>query len=187
MHDDFDELMSDEFLEGLDDESNVKEAAEIKAAQKPVWVSEDEAHTTFKTWGAILQLKRDKKVSIKALGKVADSKTPKSVYEIKKSEVAGLVGRSAQSIFRKSSFSKDVLTFFDYTNGKLLALHEKEQFKQKSRSKKTGVRVNKKEDLVKEVQDLREKVKDLECRQVKDTLDLVLTQMPFDLRQKLRM
>lgn len=187
MHDDLVELMSNEFLVGLDDESGVKEVSEIEVDQKPTWVSENEAHTTFKVWGAILQLKQDKRERIKSLGKVADSKTPKSIYEMKKSEVAKLVDLSPQSIFRASSFSSDILSFFNDENIVLLALHEQEQKKQLSRSKVTGVRANKKEDLVNEVQYLRDKVRELECRQVKDTLDLVLTKMPFDLMQKLRM
>lgn len=187
MYDDLDDLMSDDFLDGLDDKPDVNKLAKIETTKMPAWVNEDVAHTTYKSWCAIQKLKCDKQASIKALGKVADSKTPKSIYEIKKSEVAKLVGLSSQSIFRTSSFSSDILGFFEEENIVLLALHKQEQKKQKSRSKVTGVRANKKEDLVSEVQDLRNKVRELECRQVKDTLDLALMKMPFDLRQKLRM
>ena len=183
MHDDLAGLMSEEFLDSLDAKGKDNP---LKEVEKPVWVQE-ERHTTHRAWQAILALKAKKEISIRTFGKVADSKTLKSVYEIKKSEVAKIVGVSAQSIFRASSFSSNVLDFFNSENIELLKLHKKEQQKQKLRNKKTGLRVNKKENLVKEVQELRKKVRELECRQVKDTLDLALIQMPFDLRQKLRM
>jgi len=48
-------------------------------------------------------------------------------------------------------------------------------------------RAKRKDDLVFEVQDLRNKVRELECRQAKDTIDIVLSKMPIDLRRRLRM
>ncbi|MDU0114012.1 hypothetical protein RT723_13580 [Psychrosphaera aquimarina] len=182
--DDLDALMSDDFLDSLDVKNN--DDKHHQQVDWPVWVK-SESHTTYRVWKAILKLKVTKEFQIANFGKVADGKTPKSLYRIKKSEVALAVGVSAQSIFRSSMFSKYVLQFFDVANKELLERHQREQKKQKSRFTVTGVRTKRKDDLVFEVQELRNKVKELECRQVKDTLDVVLSKMPIDLRRKLRM
>ncbi|GEA51152.1 hypothetical protein VIN01S_19560 [Vibrio inusitatus NBRC 102082] len=179
-----DTLMSDDFLNSLDVKS--KDDKHHQQVSQPSWIK-NEDHTTHRVWKAILKLKVTKELQIANFGKVADGKTPKSLYRMKKSEVALAVGVSAQSIFRSSTFSKDVLQFFDMVNKELLERYQREQKKQKSRLIATGVRTKKKDDLVLEVQDLRNKVRELECRQVKDTLDLVLSKMPIDLRRKLRM
>jgi len=185
MHDnELDELMSGSFLDSLEDDDKTVEEAKVA---KPDWVVEDEGHTTHKAWKVILTLVSEKEDGIKAFGQVADSKTPKGLYQLKKSEVAELVDVSAQSLFRASSFSSDVLTFFDKKNKALLKLHEKEQVKQKRRIKTTGVRAKKKEELVDDVQALRGKVELLECRNVKETLDLLVSQLPLDLQRKLKM
>lgn len=187
MHDDdLDELMTDDFLSSLEDDIS-EEATDSTKHEKPPWVVDDESHTTYRAWQAILTLKEHKERGIASFGKVVDRKTPKSLYQLKKSEVAVVVGVSAQSIFRTSMFSEDILEFFDTTNKALLVLHDQEQKKQLTRHRSTGVRTRKKEELVDEVQVLRNKVKELESRQVQETLDLVLSQMPIDLRRRLRM
>lgn len=181
-----DNLMSDDFLETLGDIEEVKNTKESNI-DCPTWVRDDTEHTTFKSWDAILKLKISKEHTIKALGRVADKKTLKGLYQIKKSEVAKQVGISSQSIFRTSKFSENILMFFDNVNDELLEVYEKEQRKQKLRNKNTGVRVKKKDDLVDDVQSLRARVKELESINVKDTLDLLLREMPIDLRRKLNM
>jgi hypothetical protein len=183
--DDLDAMMSDEFLDGLEDIENLGEA-ESSYIARPEWVSEDTEHTTFKAWDSILKLKSGKEQSIKSYGKVADGKTLKGIYQITKSEVASLVGITSQSIFRASKFSDNIRKFFGDVNIELLELHDKEQKKQKARSKNTGVRTRKKNVLVNDVQSLSKSVQDLEARLVKDTLDLLLQEMPIDLKRKLR-
>lgn len=178
-----DNLLSDTFLKGLDSEEITETNLDRK---KPDWVKGDQTHTTYRAWSAILKLKDDKRYSIKALGKVADDKTPKSIYQIKKSEVSRIVGISAQSIFCASSFSSDILNFFNEANSELLQLLSIEQKKQAARHKKTGIRRKRKVELVDDVQILRERVKELECRNVKETLELLLNQLPFDLQQRLK-
>jgi len=184
MHnDELNELMSDGFLDGLDEKSEA-----VNDEENPGWVSSDVAHTTYRAWKAIMQLKSEKEGGIKSFRKLATQGTAKSLYEIKKSEVSKVLGNkpSPQSIFRTSSFSSDILAFFKDANAELLEIFEKEQKKQLARSKKTGIRVKKKEVIVSEVQQLLKKVEELECRQVKDTLDLLLNNMPLDLRQRLK-
>lgn len=178
-----DELMSDEFLSSLEDTEHSKESAKVVI---PAWVSNDKAHTTRKAWEAILVLKAEKEAGIKSLGKIADNKTAKSIYQIKKSEVSNIVGISAQSMFNASSFSKKLLQFFDSVNSDLLDTHQAEQKKQQSRLKKKGVSSKKKGELVENVQVLRDKVRELECRNVKETLELLLSQLPLDLQHQLR-
>lgn len=182
--DDLDALMSDDFLDSLDIKNN--DEKHFQEVDRPVWVK-SESHTTYRIWKAILQVKVTKESQIANFGKVANEKTPTSLYRMKKSEVALAVGVSAQSIFRSSTFSKDVLRFFDVVNKELLERHLREQKKQKSRLIATGVSAKRKDDLVFEVQDLRNKVRELECRQAKDTIDIVLSKMPIDLRRRLRM
>ncbi|EHR1107753.1 hypothetical protein KS880_002294 [Vibrio parahaemolyticus] len=173
-----DELMSDEFLESLDETSD-------KSAQneQPAWVVDDPAHTTHKAYHAILDLKKEAEDAISSFGEVATNKT-KKFYQIKKSNVAKVVGRSAQSIFNASSFSKDIEAFFDDVNQELLEMHELEQEKQLNR-KKTGIRVKKKEVIVQSHQYLEKKYNELKRRSTKETLDLAAASLPIDLKRKL--
>ena len=181
MHDDLDALMSEKFLDSLDAESKDDHLQEV---EKPIWVQEDR-HTTYRAWQAILALKAEKETSIFTFGKVATSKTPKSLYQIKKSEVSKMLGISAQSMFAASSFSAELFKFLDKVNASLLKLHTQEQKKQKKRYT-TGVRSKRKEEVVNEYQQLRYRVRELECRNVKETLDLLISQLPFDLAQQLK-
>lgn len=180
---DLDELMSDEFLNSLEDTEYSKEPEKVAS---PIWLSDDKAHTTRKTWAAIWALKAEKEVSIKSLGKVADNKTAKSIYKIKKSEVSKVVGISAQGIFNTSSFSGHLRKLYNDVNSELLETHKAEQKKQQSRIKKKGVRSKKKGELVEEVQELRDRVRELECFNVRETLDLLLSQFPLDLQRQLK-
>lgn len=127
MNDDLDALISDEFLDSLDAEGKDEMQQEV---DKPNWVK-DENHTTYRAWQAMLALKAEKKTNILTLGKTATSKTPKRIYQIKKSEVANAVGISAQSMFSASSFSANLSKFFNKVNTSLLELHTQEQKKRK--------------------------------------------------------
>lgn len=175
---DLDELMSDEFMDSLDDAFT-----EPAQNEQPAWVMDDPAHTTHKAYHAILDLKKEAEEAISSFGEVATNKT-KKFYQIKKSNVARVVGRSAQSIFNASSFSKDIEAFFDDVNQELLEMHELEQKKQLKR-KKTGIRVNKKEVIVQSHQSLEKKYNELKARSVKETLDLAVAKMPLDLKAKM--
>ncbi|MDN3629780.1 hypothetical protein [Vibrio lentus] len=180
MHNDFelDELMSDKFLDSLDDTLDKSEQNEQSS-----WVVNESEHTTHKAYHAILNLKKEAEEAISSFGEVATNKT-KKFYQIKKSNVARVVGRSAQSIFNASSFSKDIEGFFDDVNQELLEMHEIEQKKQLKR-KKTGIRVNKKEVIVQSHQSLEKKYNALKARSVKETLDLAVAKMPLDLKAKM--
>ncbi|MDE1223659.1 hypothetical protein MCT03_04900 [Vibrio aestuarianus] len=180
MHNDFelDKLMSDEFLDSLDDTLDKSEQNE-----QPSWMVNEPGHTTYKAYYAILDLKKEAEEAISSFGEVATNKT-KKFYQIKKSNVAKAVGRSAQSIFNASSFSKDIEAFFDDVNKELLEMHELEQKKQLNR-KKTGIRVKKKEVIVQSHQSLEKKYNELKARSVKETLDLAVAKMPLDLKAKM--
>ncbi|CCN63548.1 conserved hypothetical protein [Vibrio nigripulchritudo POn4] len=184
--DDLEYLISEEFLSNLESESKA-EKSNIKNNAPPSWVIEDQRHTTYKAWLAILMLKREKEQTIMSLGKVLSKKVPKGYFQLKKSEVASVVGISAQSIFRTSTFSNKVLAYFDDTNSSLLKLYQAEKNRQMGRYRPAGIRPRSKQELVDEAQAIRKQIKILECRQVKETLDLLLSQMPIDLKRRLRM
>ncbi|HHC7349313.1 hypothetical protein P3467_13825 [Vibrio parahaemolyticus] len=175
---DLDELMSDEFLDSLDDAST-----EPVQNEQPSWVVNEPEHTTHKAYHVILDLKKEAEEAISSFGEVATNKT-KKFYQIKKSNVAKVVGRSAQSIFNASSFSKDIEAFFDDVNQELLEMHELEQKRQLNR-KKTGIRVKKKEVIVQSHQSLEKKYNELKSRSTKETLDLAAAGLPIDLKRKL--
>lgn len=176
---DIDEMASAEFLNSLDDSSVEQEESDV-----PSWVVNDVEQTTYKAWIAILVLKTDKLTRIKVFGKVATEKTPKSLYQIAKSEVSKQVGVSAQSIFRASSFSPDILDFFDEINKELLEAHKKEQVRQKNRHE-TGLRANKKEAIVKSHQSIESELASLKKKTTKDVLDLAVDNMALDIKLKL--
>ncbi len=173
-----DELMSDEFLDSLDDTETTP-----TDKKNPSWVIDEPKHTTYKAYYAILDLKEETQKAISSFGEVA-TKNTKKFYQIKKSNVARIVGKSAQSIFNASSFSKDIENFFNKTNRELLELHEHEQKKQLQR-KKTGIRVKNKETIVRSHQSLDKKYNDLKARSTKEVLDLAIKKMPLDLKAKM--
>jgi hypothetical protein len=177
---DIDTMIEDEFLESLD-EPKVEEVIPVT----PEWVVDNNSHTTYKAWQAILKLKSRKQLGIKSYGKVCTSKTAKSLYEIKKSEIASEVGISAQSIFRTSSFSPFILSFFNEVNAALLIFHEREQQKQKKRQRISGIRSKNKETILKNHQGLEKELTLLKARTTKETLDLVINKMPLDFKLKL--
>ncbi|EAR56576.1 hypothetical protein SKA34_01677 [Photobacterium sp. SKA34] len=176
MANELDEMMSDEFLDSLDD-------SQSPSTEKPSWVVDEPEHTTYKAYHAILDLEAAVQEAIKSFGKVATAKT-KKFYQIKKSNVARIVGLSAQSIFNTSSFSKEIERYFDEVNKALLDLHEIEQKKQVQR-KKTGIRVKKKEVIISSHQELEKKYNNVVSRSTKETLDLAIKNMPIDLKVKL--
>ena len=177
---DLDELIGEEFLKTLDDKNIQLDTPDI-----PAWVVNDENHTTYKSWHAILELKKEKENRIKNYGRVGDRKTPKSLYVISKSEVAKKVRISPQSIFRASKFSELILDFFCEVNDLLHVSYEKEQIKQKKRQKNTGVRSLKKKAMVKSHQDIEKELNQLKAKTTKEVLDLAINKMPLDFRLKL--
>ncbi len=177
-----DDLISDKFLRALDEDILIEEPD-----MRPSWVKYDEEHTTFKAWSSILNLKCEKEKQIKCYGKLADRKTPKSLFSMKKSEISKKVGISSQSIFNTSSFSEDIFSFFDNENKYLLEIHKKEQVKQRKRHKNTGIRAKKKNEIVNDYQIIDSELQRLRATSAKDTLDLALSEMPLDLRRKLGM
>ena len=177
---DLNELVSDEFLDTLD---NI--APEVSRPVYPDWVIDNESDTTYKVYYAIVQLKEEKTKGIKNYGKVASNKTAKSLFEIKKSDVSRLVGVSAQSIFRGSKFSDLARNFFDDINEDLFIYYEKEQKKQINRHKATGLRLHKKEQIVRSHQSMEQELKSIKAKTTKQVLDLVVEQLPLDLRLKL--
>ncbi|EAW26970.1 hypothetical protein ATW7_11155 [Alteromonadales bacterium TW-7] len=177
---DLDELIGEEFLKTLDDKNIQLDTPDI-----PAWVVNDENHTTYKSWHAILELKKEKENRIKNYGRIGDRKTPKSLYVISKSEVAEKMEISSQSIFRTSKFSPSILKFFDEINFSLLELYEKEQIKQRNRQKNTGIRSRKKQAIVRSHQDIENELNQLKARTTKEVLDLAIDKMPLDYRLKL--
>ena len=175
---DIDEITSDEFMDSLDDASS-----ESGQNEQPAWIVDNPNHTTHKAYYAILDLKKEAEEAIASFGKVATNKS-KKFYQIKKSNVAKAVGRSAQSIFNASSFSKDIEVFFDEVNLALLDMHELEQNRQLKRKKK-GIRLKKKEAIVQSHQSLEKKYNELKRRNTKETLDLAASGLPIDLKRKL--
>ncbi|HCE2311129.1 hypothetical protein P7M42_14390 [Vibrio parahaemolyticus] len=185
MHDqdmNLDELLDDDFFDDLGEP--VKSDATDDVEVKPDWVGNEDS-TTYKAWLAINELKSQKIDAIKKCKKPSD-RTPKSVYQLSKSEVSKLVGISAQSIFRTSSFSESILIYFDEVNAEL----QKHFDKKKARAintQNTGVRAQKKEQLVKTYQQMETELDKLKKSTTKDLLDSVTRGLPLDLRRKLNL
>lgn len=174
-----DDLFSDDFLDSLDDDSIVEQSTSL-----PPWVVDDKKHTTNRAYHAILELKVQAETAIDNFGEVETKKTPK-FYQLKKVCVAKAVGLSAQSIFNTSSFSPNILIFFNEINNALLERHQIEQKKQLNRKKRTGLRTKKKEQIVESHQGLEKKYNDLKAMKTEEVLKLSIERMPIDLRAKL--
>jgi hypothetical protein len=185
MHDKgLDDLLSDDFLDSLGDEEVLTEEEDTPI---PEGVPDDKEHTAYKAWKAILELKSEKGNAIKAYNQIANKKTPKSLYEIKKTEVGKSVGKSQQNLFYgKASFCKGLNDCIEDQNDELLELFEKEQEVLKNPKRVTGIRAKKKNEIVTDYQQLRETVELLRRKNAKETIDLVIGRMPLDLQAKLR-
>lgn len=174
---DLDDLISDDFLDALGDDTTVEQSAPAS------WVVHNKDHTTYKTYHAILELKVQAEKAIDNFGEVETNKTPK-FYQLKKSQVARKVGISAQSIFNTSSFSPHIRVFFDDINDELLKRHQTQQKKQLKR-KNTGIRRKKKEELVVSHQSIEKRYNDLKALKTAEVLNLSIEMMPIDLKAKL--
>lgn len=184
MHDkELDDLLSDDFLGALETgDSSVKQDAAI-----PEWVPESHGNNGFKAWQAIRGIRSEKENAIKSYGKIADRKTPKGLYKIKKSEVARVIGKDAQNLFAgKAAFCEPLSNFLDDQNEELFALFEKEQALLTAKQKQTGVRVKKKDQVVYEYQQMRDELNTLKCQRAKDVLDMAVSRLPLDLQEKLQ-
>lgn len=182
-----DDTLSDDFLDGLDDDSTETEEVQEAERVKPDWVSSDEEHNSYKAWSAILELVIQKEDGIKAYKKIADKSTPVGLYQVKKSEVGKRVGAAPQNLFNgKQKFCKGLRTFFKVQNKDLYKLFEKEQAVLRNPQTTTGLRAKKKALIVNEYQELREAVKLLRRKNAKEVIDLAISRMPLDLQDRLR-
>lgn len=191
MHDeDLDNLLSDDFLDSLDDEqSQEPKDAITDVLSIPDWVPNDENDTTYKAWKAICDLRDEKSAAIKDYKKVKDKTTRKSLYEINRSEVARVVDKAANNIFYGTGKSKDHLKRFLNTQNKdLFDLFEKEQeaLGKEQSQKSTGIRTKKKEEVVKLYQELEERYKRLQRTAAMAMLDESVSRLPLDLQSYLK-
>ncbi|WP_372379653.1 hypothetical protein ACBZ91_18665 [Vibrio natriegens] len=150
------------------------------------WVVNDESHTTYKAWKAILKLKDEKQANISKCGKIDMNKIPKALYQINKEEVAKIVSKTAQNIFRTSKFSPSVLEFFNGINKELLASLEFAQTEQEKRNQ-TGLRPKKKTEIIASHQDIERQLVACKSRLVDEVLNLSVSKMPLDLRKALNL
>lgn len=175
-----DELLSDDFLDSLDIDDVTTELGE---SVKPDWLPSNQNHLVYKGWEAILVLKAEKEKAIKEYKKIANNKTPKSLYEMKKTEVGRAVGDDQRYIFYgKGKHYEEICKFFDEQNEQLLNLFKDTQEKLASRQKSTGIRVQKKEQIVNGYQQLRDENEQLRRQNAKDMLDMSIGRLPLDLQ-----
>lgn len=191
MHDeDLDNLLSDDFLDSLDDEQSQEPKDTIaEESSIPDWVPNDENDTTYKAWKAICDLRDEKSAAIKDYKKVKDNTTKKSLYEINRSEVARVVDKAANNIFYGSGKSKGNLKrFLKAQNKDLLELFEKEQeaLGKDQPQKSTGIRAKKKEEVVKLYQELEDRYKRLQRTTAMAMLDESVSRLPLDLQSYLK-
>lgn len=187
MHDQYldmnlDDLLDDDFFNDLGEPEKSDTTDDVEV--KPDWVGNEES-TTYKAWLAINELKPHKIDSIKKCKKPSN-RTPKSVYQLSKSDVSKLVGISAQSIFRTSSFSESILIYFDQVNVELKKYFDKKKARA-IKTQNTGVRAQKKEQLVKTYQQMEAELDKLKKTTTKDLIDSVTRRLPLDLRRKLNL
>lgn len=183
---DLDELLSDDFLESLEDEPK---RHSIEKRSMPDWVPNDQNDTTYKSWRAISDLKAEKSAAIAGYKKVKDHTTKKRLYEINRSEVARAVGKAANNIFYGTGKSKDDLkNFLDSQNRDLLELFEQKQesLREAQQQKSTGIRARKKEEVIKMYQELEERYKILQRATAMATLDESISRLPLDLQNTLK-
>lgn len=186
MHDEeLDKLMEDEFLDSLDD-SDATTKVEVTLI-KPYWLPNDEQHLVYRGWEAILALRAEKEKSIKAYKKIANKKTPKGLYAMKKTDIGRAVGEDQHYIFYgKGESYQGICQFFDEQNDELLEVFESAQKALTGSQKSTGIRVQKKEQIVSEYQRLREDNELLRRQNAKDMLDLSIGRLPLDLQVLLK-
>jgi hypothetical protein len=178
------ELMEDDFLDSLDDGDA---QAKVEEPVKPDGLPSNKEHLVYRGWKAILALRAEKEKAIKAYKKIADKKTPKGLYEMKKTEVGRAVGKDQRYIFYGNGEAYEgICKFFDKQNEELLEIFEKAQKALTRTQKVTGIRVQKKEQIVSGYQRLRDENEFLRRQNAKDMLDLSIRRLPLELQVLLK-
>jgi hypothetical protein len=185
MHDlDLDDVMSDDFLDNLDNLENEVPSKTTKVALLE-WVNDDEEHISHKAWEALLALVEDKQKNIEQQLDV-DNKPAKKLYQIKKVEVATIVDVTPQALFGSLAFSNGLTDSFDKANRELQKLWDARQENLKVSPKNTGNRSKKKIVLVANVQQLTDALELHRCRTVKEVLEAAINQLPIDIQGKFK-
>lgn len=181
---DLEQLYTDEFLDSLECDSETDEVVLLN----PDWLPGDKDHYIYRAWEAINTLFSEREATILAYNQIAGSKTPKSIYSIKKSDVGKVVDIKANNIFygrdRDSDAKEGIRKYFNAKNEVLLKLFEKKQASLLNPQSVTGIRIKKKEEIVDELQKLREENLALKRKHAKDSIDLAIKRLPLDLQQK---
>jgi hypothetical protein len=165
----------------LDDflDNNDLSLEQPKSKVLPDWVSRD--NSSYAVYQAILLLEVEK-ISFIKKHKLKSEYKKKSNFEIKKSEVARIVGKNAQPLFNSNSYSEELLFFFDETNQNLVTTKEA-----RINAPKSGVGNMRKEDLVVEHKSLLQSHDKSKLQCVDDIYQKFLDNIPLDVKRKLKL
>jgi len=145
----------------------------------PSWVSEK--NSSLKAYEAINILQAQKKQYIRRHS-LKSQFIKKSSYKVSKAEVARMVMAKPQPLFNSVTYSDALSRYLDNVN------HELEEAKLRRIAKnKGGLRVRKKEELVKELQAANKEKKDLLLETVDAVYERTLMKLPLDVKRKLKL
>lgn len=146
--------------------------------QLPGWVSGK--NSSLKAYTSIEKLKKIKKAYIRRHN-LKSQYTKKSAYLILKSEVARLVGVNPQPLFNTCSYSESLTRHLTTINMEL------EKAKANRVKNQGGLRQKRKQELIRELQLLQKKEKDLLVETIDTVYERTLSNLPLPIRRKLEL
>ncbi|HDY85798.1 MAG TPA: hypothetical protein ENI26_08170 [Methylophaga aminisulfidivorans] len=165
-----------DYLDGFLDKDDLEENSNESL---PVWVSK--SNSSFKAYEAINELNGIKKQYIRRHG-LKSQYTKKSNYQISKASVARIVGTTPQAIFNSVDYAGALSRYREEINEKL------EQAKlQKIAKNNSGLRGERKEELVKGLQEAKNKNEDLLVETVDKVYERTINSLSLDVKRKLKL
>lgn len=168
--------MSDYLKEFLDE--GALEASTVQPL-RPHWVSN--SNSSGAAYEAIQMLYQQKLRYIHQHSKKTDF-IKKSTYEISKTEVARVVGKSMQPLFNSVNYAKELLDEFNDKNEKLLKSKES-----KLASRSTGEKGKTKDELIQKVRGLKTRNKLISKTTTDEVLELTLQRLSLDVKRNLKL
>jgi hypothetical protein len=163
-------MMDNYFNEFLGDGISTKEE------NLPSWVSE--SNSSKEVYDQINKLKKTKQRYIQGHSLKSHFKK-KSLFLISKEEAVKGVG-TAPSIFRCTTYSKDLRTYLGEINDELI-----NDVNIKISKKSKGLQNKSKAELKKTTQDCSKELTELKKKNCEEMYTILLSNMPLDIRQKL--
>jgi len=170
-------------------QSIAEEKAETEN-ELPDWVSEDNA--SLAAYNAINNIKKEKYAYI-SKHKTASKFIVAKTFQVQKSEVAKILGKTTPALFYASSYSEKLLEYLEGkedqegvrnggVNGELM-----KRKNERIAKPRTGLASKSKKEVYVTAQTANSRIKELEAQTAEGQLELAIKKLPLNVRDKLKL